>query len=96
MRDRSGNVVCERGQCERSAKGLVFCSSYEDGAATRNRYGEVVCGKGECTRTSKGEIVCSAVAGGAVAKDRKGRVHCEGRCERASVKMCGQSGGAKP
>ena len=91
MKDRKGRVICDRGECVRDSHGQVYCSRYEDGAAIKTRYGEVVCGKGECVITIEGDIICSARPGGAAMKDLYGKVTCEGGCERASLRLCGQS-----
>jgi hypothetical protein len=88
MKNRSGDVVCGRGQCEKTRDGQVFCSRYEDGAAVRTSEGKVVCGKGQCVKTSRGEIFCSADEGGSAMKDRNGDPKCLGECERASIENC--------
>jgi len=90
MRDRDGQVVCDRGQCVRDRYGWVYCSAFEDGSALTTRTGEVVCARGQCVITLEGEIICSARPGGAAMKDIYGRVTCEGGCERASMALCGE------
>ena len=89
LRDRTGQVICDRGQCARSSHGAVRCSRFEDGAALRDRYGDVVCGKGSCVKTRTGVILCAKRPGGAAAADRYGDVTCEGGCEDASARFCG-------
>jgi hypothetical protein len=88
MKDRSGEVICGAGQCQRSSKGYAFCAYYKDGAAMKTRFGEIVCGKGQCVKTRDGDVVCSGIPGGSVLKDWKGEVRCAGYCELAAASMC--------
>ena len=94
MRDLKGRVICDRGQCASNSHGEVYCSRYKDGAAVKDRFGKVFCAKGACVTTIKGDIICSARPGGAAMQDLRGRVTCEGRCERASVGLCGNNSNA--
>jgi len=88
MRDMFGTVVCGKGECAKDVHGIVYCSKYRNGGATRDLLSPVVCGKGKCIKSPSGIIYCSRVEGGWVKIDSQGRVVCEGGCERASSSMC--------
>ena len=88
MKNRAGDVICGKGECQRDQRGMVLCSAFREGAAVRTSDGRILCGKGECVKTRTGEVFCSTVEEGAAMKDRYGVVQCEGQCEPASVDYC--------
>ena len=87
--DRSGVVICGRGECAKDITGNVFCSKYLFGGARLDKHGNVVCGKGQCLAGTKfKDSYCSAVESGGADLDRFGVVKCYGGCELASTLMC--------
>jgi uncharacterized low-complexity protein len=89
QKNRSREVICGKGQCERTRNGEVFCSRFKDGAAVKTRDGEVKCGRGLCERrTSDGVVICSSVEGGSIFKELDGSMRCEGTCEFGSIDLC--------
>ncbi len=88
MKNRKGDVICGKGECQRDRHGVVLCSAFRKGSAARTSDGRIVCGKGQCVKTLAGEVFCSTVPEGEAMKDINGVLRCEGQCERASVHYC--------
>ena len=88
MKNRDGDFICGKGQCQRDRYGKVLCSAFRNGSAVRTIDGRILCGKGDCVKTISGEVFCSTVLEGAAAKDTYGVPRCEGQCEPASADYC--------
>ena len=88
MKDRSGDVICGKGECLHDRYGVVYCSAFRKGSAIRTSFGNIVCGKGHCVKDRYGEVFCSTEPEGDAVKNRYGEPRCEGLCERASADYC--------
>jgi hypothetical protein len=88
LKERSGEIICGQGACDRDKHGIVFCAPSRYGTVIRTRDGQIQCGRGACLRDRNGEVICSSVEGGSVFKEIDGTPRCEGACERGSQQLC--------
>jgi hypothetical protein len=87
IKNKFGNVVCGKGQCETDVSGKILCADI-GGGAIRDQHGNVLCGVGNCAKDLSGHVWCSKEPGGGAAVDAYGKVKCLSGCDEGASTLC--------